>query len=225
MKTVTRIVALLSLALVALVLAGPAAAQAQDLYRVTMSAPGASGMVTDCSVEGYVLAVPGNGGGKTLHSTGSELEADGTPGPDLLVDLATEPPVAWSRTYDVGRGTSGTFNGCYGETFGTNSYSGNLWIFFETSKGKPSVRFLWHFDYYVTPGNTVREHFTLTSGKIPFPALAGEVTAGRVAGTFDVEYFYRDSSVKGNASRSLTGGVGRWLEFDLSIEKVAAAGP
>lgn len=42
MKTGTRIITLLSLTLVALVLAGPATVQAQDLYRVTMSAPGAS---------------------------------------------------------------------------------------------------------------------------------------------------------------------------------------
>jgi len=53
--------------------------------------------------------------------------------------------VAWSRTYDVGRGLAGTFNGCYGETFGANSYSGNLFIFLETSKGKSTVRFIWHF--------------------------------------------------------------------------------
>jgi hypothetical protein len=215
MKIVTRMVALLGIALVALVLGGAASAQAQDLYRVRMSSPGVSGIVSDCSVEGYVLAVPGNGGGKTLHSNSSELEADGTPGPDLLVDLVTDPPVAWSRTYDVGRGTSGTFNGCYGETFGANGYSGNLWIFFETSKGTPSVRFLWHFDYYVTPGNTSREHFTLTSGKIPFIAWTGENLSSRVSGPFLIEYYQKEGR---NLTREPI--VNRMLEFDLTIEKV-----
>lgn len=216
MKSVTRIVAFVALGGVALVLGVPAAAQAQDLYRVRMSSPGASGMVTDCSVEGYVLAVPGNGGGKTLHSNSSELEADGTPGPDLLVDFVTDPPVAWSRTYDVGRGTSGTFNGCYGETSGANGYSGNLWIFFETSKGTPSVRFLWHFDYYVTPGNSSREHFTLKSGKIPFIAWTGGNLSSRVTGPFLIEHYHKEGrtiTVEPIVSN-------RMLEFDLTIEKV-----
>jgi hypothetical protein len=215
MKTVTRIIALLGFALVALVFAGPAAAQPQDLYRVTMSAPGASGMVTDCSVEGYVLAVSGDGP-RALHSNSSELEADGTPGPDLLVNLITDPPVPWIRSYDVGRGTSGTFNGCYGETFGANGYSGNLWIFFETSKGKPTVRLLWHFDYYVTPGNTSREHFTLKSGKIPFIAWTGENLSSRVSGPVLIEHYHKEGrniTVEPVVSN-------RMLDFDLTIEKV-----
>ena len=216
MKTFTRIATLLGFALLALVCSGPAAARAQDLYRVTMSAPGASGMVTDCSVEGYVLAVTGDGGGKTLHSNSSELEPEGTPGPDLLVDLVTDPPVAWSRTYDVGRGTTGSFNGCYGETYGANGYTGNLWIFFETSKGKPAVRFLWHFDYYVTPGNTNREHFTLTSGRIPFVAWTGGSLSSRVSGPFLIEH-YRKEGRKITVTPLVSN---RMLEFDLTIEKV-----
>jgi hypothetical protein len=215
MKTLYRIVGFATPALLVLSFARPAIAQAQDLYRVRMSAPGASGMVTDCSVEGYVLAVPGNGGGKTLHSNSSELDSDGTPGPDLLVNLVTDPPVAWSRTYDVGRGTSGTFNGCFGETFGANGYTGNLWIFFETSKGKPSVRFLWHFDYYVTPGNTSREHFTMTSGKIPFVAWTGADLSSRVSGPFLIEYYHKEGR---NLTREPI--VNQLLEFDLTIEKV-----
>lgn len=219
MKTLSRIVGFGTLALLVLSLAGPAAAQAQDLYRVRMSTPGAMGMITDCSTEGYVLARTENSGSKILHSAGSELDADGSPGPDLFLDLITD--VAWSRTYDVGRGLAGTFNGCYGETFGDNSYSGNLNIFFETNKGKSTVRFIWHFDYYVTPGNTIREHFTLKSGKIPYPAPDGSL---RVAGNFDIERYYKDPDNRPK-SVSLTGGAGRRLEFDLSIEKVAPAVP
>ncbi|MFN2387270.1 MAG: hypothetical protein ABR576_13460, partial [Thermoanaerobaculia bacterium] len=177
MKIFGRISGFTALAALALLLSTPASAGAQDLYRVRMSLPGASGMVTDCSAEAYVLA-QSEQGGKALHSTGSELDTDGSPGPDLFLDLVTSPPIPWTRTRDVGRGTSGTFNGCFGETFGPNGYSGNLWIFFETSKGKPTVRFLWHFDYYVTPGNTEREHFTMKSGKIPFVAwTGGDLTA------------------------------------------------
>lgn len=216
MKTLCRIVGFATPSLLLIVLAGTSAAQAQDLYRVRMSAPGASGMVTDCSVEAYVLAQPGNGGGKSLHSTGSELDTDGSPGPDLFLDLDTSPAVAWSRTYDVGRGTSGTFNGCYGETFGANGYSGNLWIFFETSKGKPSVRFLWHFDYYVTPGNTSREHFTLTSGKIPFVAWTGGNLSSRVSGPFLIEHYHKEG--RNITVQPLISNLP--LEFDLTIEKV-----
>ncbi|HVE65973.1 MAG TPA: hypothetical protein VNC59_05290 [Thermoanaerobaculia bacterium] len=179
-----------------------------------MSSPGASGMVTDCSAEAYVLAVPAQGG-KSLHSTGSELDTDGSPGPDLFLDLVTSPAVSWSRTYNVGRGTSGTFNGCFGETFGANGYNGNLWIFFETSGGQKTVRFLWHFDYYVTPGNTSREHYTLKSGKIPFVAWTGGNVSSRVFGPFLIEHYHKE----GRTIRVVPVVSNLTLDFNLSIER------
>ena len=218
MRRISGIISLSSFAVLVTLLAAPAIGRAQDLYRVRMSAPGAMGMVTDCSSEGYVLAHP-ESGGKMLHSTGSELDGDGSLGPDLFLDLVTD--VAWSRTFDVGRGLAGTFNGCYGET---NTYSGNLFIFLETNKGQKTVRFIWHFDYYNPPGSATVEHFTLKSGKIPFPALTEGIASGRVAGTFDIERYYKDPDNRPK-SVSLTGGVGRPFEFDLVIEKVPPAVP
>lgn len=220
MKNLVRIAGFTALAALALLLSTPASARAQDLYRVRMSLPGTSGMVsgmvTDCSADAYVLAVPAQGG-KSLHSTGSELDTDGSPGPDLFLNLMTSPPVTWSRTYDVGRGTSGTFNGCFGETFGANGYNGNLWIFFETSAGQKTVRFLWHFDYYVTPGNTSREHFTLKSGKIRLDQpWTGENLSSRVSGPFLIEHYHKE----GRTLSVVPVVSGLQLDFDLSIEKV-----
>jgi len=57
LKTLYRIVGFGTLALVVLSLAGPAAAQAQDLYRVRISVPGASGIVTDCNPQGQLASV------------------------------------------------------------------------------------------------------------------------------------------------------------------------
>lgn len=155
-------------------------------------------------------------GGK-LHADGTILDADGSPGPELFMPLLTD--VTWSRTYNVGRGLTGTFSGCFGETYGANGYGGNLFIYFERSKGQWTVRFIWHFDYYLTPGNTIREHFTLKSGKIPFPAWTGGNVAGRVAGTFDLQRFIKEGKPP-STDTSLTGGMGRFLEFDLTIERV-----
>ena len=84
-----------------------------DVYRVTMRNPGTMGLQSDCSTdERYVLAWNNNG---TLQSGGSLLDTDGFRVP-LFLDLVTD--VGWTRRRDVGRGLSGVFNGCFGETLG-----------------------------------------------------------------------------------------------------------
>lgn len=193
-------------------------AQAADVYKVTLTRTGTMGLTTNCSAEGYVLARLER---NYLHADGSDLEADGTLGPELQVNIGSD--VAWSRKYDVGKGLSGVFDGCFGKTSGPNGYSGNLFIFFEGGKGpntKSTVRFTWHFDYYVTPGNTIREHFTLSSGKIPFAVWTGGNLSGPVKGTFDLKYYLKEGRKIISSYESLTGGQGREFEFVLTIEKL-----
>ncbi|MCX6619003.1 MAG: hypothetical protein NTZ98_23260, partial [Acidobacteria bacterium] len=193
--------------------------------QVTMSNPGTMGLKSDCNTEGYVLASYNHG---TLAADGSlfdNVAAGGWRVP-LNLDLLTgDPGVSWTRTYDAGRGTSGVFNGCYGETYanvppGTANLGcyGRLWIMFGATKGS-TVTFLWNFDCYEAQGTrknqTIREHFSMSSAPIPFPAWTGGDISGRVQGTFDVRYYLNGTLVK-----SLTGGLGRHFDFDLGIKKL-----
>lgn len=198
---------------------GGSPAQAADVYRVTMTRTGVEGLTTDCSVEGYVLA---HRESNYLKASGSDLEADQTLGPALSLNIGNDgSPVAWSRSYDAGRGLEGVFNGCLGGPSGPSNYSGALFIFFEGGKGKTNttVRFTWHFEYYIAPN--VREHFTLMSGKIPFPAWTGGNVSGTVKGDFDFSHYLNDGTRKvKNYYTPIPRGQGRLFEFVLTIERV-----
>lgn len=196
------------------------AAQAADVYKVTMTRTGTMGLTTDCDVEGYILA---HGDSKGLVANGSDLEPNGDLGPELQLNIGSD--VAWTRKYeaDPNKGLSGVFDGCFGETSGPNGFHGGLHINFANGKGpngKSTVSFTWHFDYYVTPGNTIREHFTLKSGSIPFPVWTGGNLSGPVNGTYDLAYYLKEGRKIISSYESLTGGQGRQFEFVLTIEKV-----
>ncbi len=206
-----------------LLLPAPIAAQTSgDVYRVSMRLPAAMGVVSDCSMEGYVLAtVQLRNGGNVLSANGQALEANGTPGPPLFLHPLTD--VAWQRKYDAGRGLSGVFNGCYGETYGANGYHGAFFMTFASKKGvqgQTTVSFTWYFDYYVTPGNSIREHFAMFAGDIPFPAWTGQNVTARVKGMFDFAYYLKEGRTIVSPYQSITGGLGRYFEFDLVIEKI-----
>lgn len=191
-------------------------ALAADVYKVTMTRTGVMGLTTDCSSEGYILA---HFEKNYLKADGTDLEANGDLGPELQVDIGSD--VAWSRKYDVGKGLSGVFDGCFGETDGPTGFSGALFIYFEKGKGpngQSTVRFTWHFDYYVT--STIREHFTLQSEKIPFAAWTGDDISGTVKGMFDLKYYLKEGGKVLSSYESLTGGLGRFFEFELRIERV-----
>lgn len=195
------------------------------LYKVTMTTTSPfNGVVTDCDVKGYVLATLETSGGTHLQTNGSEVDPlDGQP-VNLFLDIS-DPSSAlpWTRKYDAGRGTSGVFNGCFGETFpnaatGNNGYHGALFIYFTNSTSGPTVKFTWWFDYYLN--STVREHFGLMSGDIPFVAWTGGNISGQVDGTFDFVYYLKEGRKIVSSYQSLTGGQGRYLNFTLSIQKV-----
>jgi hypothetical protein len=198
------------------------------LYRVTMTpASPSDGLNTNCDIKGYVLATLDSSGGTHLHTNGTELDpADGQP-VDLFLGFFNSAPsnaVAWTRKYDAGRGTSGTFNGCFGQTdanatTGNKGYSGNLFIYFTNTTSGPVVRFIWWFEYYIS--STVREHFGLLSGDIPFAAAwTGGNISGQVDGTFDYVYYLKEGHKILSAYQPLPGGSARPLTFTLSIEKV-----
>ena len=197
------------------------AGEADGVYRVTMSQPAAMGVVTNCSLEGYMLA-HGPSGGVDLHSGGMDLDENGEPGPSLFLNILSD--VAWTRQNDAGRGLSGVFSGCFGETTGANGFSGNLFIYFEKRKGQSTIRFTWHFEYYTTHNNVTREHFTMDSERIPFPAWNEGDISGRVAGTFDLKYYLKEGNTIVSKYESLTGGQGRHFEFDLDIERIPTPG-
>lgn len=190
------------------------------VYQVTMSNPGTMGLKSDCNTEGYVLASYNHG---TLDADGYLLDNVAGGGSRVPLNLNLLSDVPWARTYDAGRGKSGVFNGCYGETHPNTSTGnlgcyGRLWIMFGTTKGS-TVTFLWNFDCYEAQGlkktQTIREHFSMRSDPIPFPAWTGGDISGRVQGTFDVRYYLNGTLVK-----SLTGGLGRHFDFDLGIKKL-----
>lgn len=97
--------------------------------------------------------------------------------------------MGWTRAHPspTTGASAGTFSGCYGAT---SYYDGNLFIYFESRKGSCSVRFTWHFDYYLT--NSTREHFTLGSGRLPYPCWTGGALAGPVSGTFKFSYYRKE---------------------------------
>ncbi|MFQ5911318.1 MAG: hypothetical protein ACE5IJ_11465 [Thermoplasmata archaeon] len=186
------------------------------LYQVIMSNPRDKGMITDCDLNkqsgnpGYVLARWETRGGGSLHADEDDLNLH-------LVNAEVD----WTRVYDAGLGTAGTFDGCFGVTEDKN---GNLFIFFETMKGESTVRFIWHFEYYIFDSgekgkNRVYryEHFTLDSEPIPFPAWRDEGISGHVKGTFDLKYYLREDNKIIHGYDSLTGGEGIPFEFDLVI--------
>jgi hypothetical protein len=221
-----RILAVVAVIALLFVWVVPGFAEPQNsggVYKVTMSNPGTMGLKSDCNTEGYVLASYNHG---TLEADGYLLDnvAGGGWRVPLDLDLLTgDPGVSWTRQYDAGRGKSGVFNGCYGETLpqpppGNVGCYGRLWIMFETTKGS-TVTFLWNFDCYEAQGSkknqTIREHFSMRSEPISFPAWTGGDISGRVQGTFDVRYY-----LNGTLVRSLTGGLGRHFDFDLGIKKL-----
>ena len=171
-------------------------------YRVLLTNPTMKGIVTDCrSDRGYVLAQLQTGGGTLLNANGS----------DSNFDLLTNIP--WTRQYEAGKGLSGIFNGCYGVTQYKN---GAFRIWLGTQKGQSYVEFLWHFEYYIAPD--VREHFTLRSERIPFPAWTGGELSGSVSGGFDIDHYLNDGTRKPkDYYKSITGGEGFTMQFDLTI--------
>jgi hypothetical protein len=197
---------------------GPA--QAQDVYKVTMARTGVEGLTTDCSAEGYVLAHAD--GGNQLASNGSDLEPDGSLGPELKLNIGNDgTPVAWERKYDVGDGLFGVFNGCFGGPSGPSNYPGALFIFFEGKGAKSTIRFTWHFEYYIAPG--IREHFSLLSEKMPLPGgwTGGNLPPTALKGNFDFSWYLNDGTRKvRNYYAPIEGGQDRLFEFVLTIEKV-----
>ena len=184
---------------------------APALYRVSMSSPNFEGLVTDCPTNASTYLVAHSKGG-LLTANGTDL--DGTLPSSLFLNFFVDPtrtPIPWTRKYDAGNGLSGSFTGCYGET----QYNhGALFLDFRNN----TVKFTWWFDYYIT--SSVREHFGVMTGEIPFPAWTGENISGRVTGKFDTVYYLKEGRKIVAPYVSLTNGVGRYFDFVLTIEKV-----
>jgi len=203
-------------AMVGLLAPAPLSAQtAGDRYLITIRLPGVMGVTSDCNLETYFIATVQQ---KGLVADGQAADADGSLGPPLFLRPSSD--VAWVRKYDAGRGTSGVFDGCFGETYGTNGFHGALLLKFGNTKGQSTVSLTWHFDYYVTPGNATREHFTLSCGALPFPAWKGQNVTARVQGNFDFKYYLKEGNKIVSSYTSMTGGAGRYFDFELAIEKI-----
>lgn len=197
------------------------------VYRVyVMKDPLAQGgLTTDCPPntnpdDDFIRALQGRG------SSLSVTDAGGPPATDLFFNVATfnpqtSLPVAWTRKYNAGRGTAGAFSGCMGETSpqgtGNVAYGGALFVNFVNQGGQNTVDFLWHFDYYVTTGNSIREHFTMRSGKIPFVAWTGENIEGWVEGNFSLEYYLNDGKKVSNLYTPIPDGTDLPFKFYLKL--------
>ncbi len=182
-------------------------------YRVYLSSPGTYGMTTDigCNAQGYVLA-EWDDAHNYLHANGTLIDIDQNERIPLLMRLLTT--LGWTRKYDAGKGLAGAFNGCFGETY---FYNGALFITIVKKKRQSIIRFTWHFDYYTAPD--VREHFSLFSEDIPFPAWKGENISVPVHGWFDLCYYLNDPD-EFIGYESLTGGLGFDFDFNLTIDKI-----
>lgn len=195
------------------------------VYRIYLSNVNVAGLSTDCAqpTDGYVLAQALNNG--TLSAASTITHVDGSAGPPFQIRVATSPEVRWERTYDVGKGTEGVFNDCFGATSGPNGGSGNLFLFFENVGGQPTVRFTWHFDYYVTARNVTREHFTLHSANIPFPVLTSDGADGNVSGSFDLEYYLKEGKNILSLYDPIPGGTDLPFEFNMRIVRETSPSP
>jgi hypothetical protein len=184
------------------------------LYRVFMSTTaGPMGIDTDlgCNEHGYVLA-EWDDGHNYLRANGTMIDPELDVRIPLLMQLLTD--VEWTRKYSAGKGLSGIFDGCYGET---GYYHGALFITFKKKRKKTYISFNWHFDYNTAPD--VREHFSLFSDDIPFPAWTGEHLSGPVTGRFDLHYYLNDPD-SFISYESITDGLGRDFDFYINIEKI-----
>lgn len=176
-------------------------------YMISMSdlRVGAMGVTSDCDGNSSFLAREERTAG-FFHADGSEN--------DLNLRLHTDVP--WSRKYPVAGATEGVFDGCFGMT---PSLKGNLFIDFEQEKGQSVIHIIWHFDYYIA--SRVREHFTMQSEHIPFPAWTGADVSERVTGKFDLQYSLHERNRPLESYTSLTGGAGRQFDFLLTITRVS----
>ena len=183
------------------------------LYHVFITiSPEAWGIDTGlgCNPHGYVLA-EWDAAHNFLHANGTLIDQERIP---LLMQLSTGVP--WARKYDAGKGLSGIFDGCSGET---GYYKGALFITFKKMRKKTYISFTWHFDYYTA--EDVREHFSLFSDDIPFPAWTGEdIISEQVNGRFDLHYYLNDPEEL-IGYESITGGLGRDFDFYITIEKIS----
>ena len=177
---------------------GGGAATYKVYFSIPESEPGPHRVTSDCDGS-YVNAVEDRRG--QVHASGNDL--------DLRF---TNTGVTTTRKYP--NPANVTFNGCLGVTASDN---GNLFIFFEKTGGVDTVRFIWHFEYYIDSKN--REHFTLTSGSIPFAPWTGASVSGRVSGTFDLKYYLKEGKSIKNNYTSLTGGQGIPFDFVLALNK------
>lgn len=194
----------------------PAPPPKPALYRVYFSTtPPAMGIDTaidaSCNVYGYVLA-EWDAAHNFLHANGTFIDPSNNARIPLLMRLLTD--VGWERKYDAGKGTLGTFDGCYGET---DYYDGALFIWFGKIKRQSTIRFTWYFDYYTAPD--VREHFAFFSEEIPFQAWTGGDISRQVVGWFDLQYYLNDPD-NPPSYVSLTNGEGRDFNIYLNIMKV-----
>jgi len=191
----------------------PGKPQPPALYRVYFSTtPPDMGIDTGlgCNPHGYVLA-EWDAAHNFLHANGTLIDQERIP---LLMQLSTGVP--WARKYDAGKGLSGIFDGCSGET---GYYKGALFITFKKMRKKTYISFTWHFDYYTA--EDVREHFSLFSDDIPFPAWTGEdIISEQVNGRFDLHYYLNDPEEL-IGYESITGGLGRDFDFYITIEKIS----
>ena len=188
------------------------------LYRVYMSTTSeAWGIDTDlgCNEDGYVLG-EWDDSHNYLHANGTMIDPEIKVRIPLLMQLLTNVP--WERKYvaDPAKGLSGIFDGCYGET---GYYNGALFITFKKKRKKTYISFNWHFDYHIAPD--VREHFSLFSDDIPFPAWTGEdIIFERVNGRFDLHYYLNDPD-SFISYESITDGLGRDFDFYINIVKIS----
>lgn len=67
----------------------------------------------------------------------------------------------------------------------------------------------------------VREHFSLFSDDIPFPAWTGDdIISEPVTGRFDLHYYLNDPE-EFIGYESITGGLGLDFDFYITIEKIS----
>ncbi len=150
------------------------------LYDVTMALAGGDGLVTNCGP----LVMQAEGGG-VLVAVGD-------------ASLRVEAQIPWERKYPNPE-SGESFTGCHAgsvEDSDLPDYEGYLSI----QRGKETVTFLWHFDYFIAQQTncnpkgkacrtqqTVREHFTMASDPIPFQG-----NSGLVEGKFHVSWYLNE---------------------------------
>lgn len=225
--------------------------EVQPAFKITFSSvdgwDGAEVLTTTACGPGFLVARMTNDDPWSLNVDGtSRMEFDDTLYPFLVTFGGLS--VAWTREFDVGKGTSGNFGSdfgderdCYGQTAEDHHLVGNLLLDIgEDTGGNPDqrgqhVHFHLVFDAYCMPDDnpnpgscTTLEDFILSEGTGELTIVEGSFAENGsgwavVEGMMEFEYYLSSAEPPNHGRQSIPGGGPMKFRFRIDIERIDAS--